>query len=81
MQRFVDARGLNISIRNAGVSGETSAQGLRRFDAATRDADGVVIQFGGNDMLQWRSPAATEADLRELVVERGRADSGLALLV
>jgi acyl-CoA thioesterase I len=67
LQRLVDARGLNISIRNAGVSGETSAQGLRRFDAATRDADGVVIQFGGNDMLQGRSPSAIEADLRELV--------------
>jgi acyl-CoA thioesterase I len=72
LQRLMDARGVNISIRNAGVSGETSAQGLRRFDAATRDADGVVIQFGGNDMLQGRSPAAIEADLRELVA-RARA--------
>jgi len=53
-------------------SGETSAQGLRRFDAATKDADGVVIQFGGNDMLQGRSPAAIEADLRDLVA-RARA--------
>jgi acyl-CoA thioesterase-1 len=72
LQRLMDARGLNIAIRNAGVSGETSAQGLRRFDAATRDADGVVIQFGGNDMLQGRSPSAIEADLRELVA-RARA--------
>jgi acyl-CoA thioesterase-1 len=67
LQRLLDARGLSISIRNAGVSGETSAQGLRRFDAATKDGDGVVIQFGGNDMLQGRSPSAIEADLRELV--------------
>jgi acyl-CoA thioesterase I len=67
LQRLFDARGMNIEVRNAGVSGETSAQGLRRFDASTTDADGVLIQFGGNDMLQGRSPAAIEADLLELV--------------
>jgi hypothetical protein len=37
-----------LAVGNAGVSREISAQGLRRFDAATKDADGVVIQFGGN---------------------------------
>jgi acyl-CoA thioesterase I len=72
LQRLFDARGMNIEVRNAGVSGETSAQGLRRFDAATKGADGVVIQFGGNDMLQGRSPSAIEADLRELIA-RARA--------
>jgi len=65
-------KALNIEVRNAGVSGETSEQGLRRFDVATRDADGVVIQFGGNDMLQGRGPAEIEADLRALVA-RARA--------
>ncbi|HYD73165.1 MAG TPA: arylesterase [Candidatus Binatia bacterium] len=72
LQALLDQQGLNIEVRNAGVSGETSAQGLRRFDAATKDADGVVIQFGGNDMLQGRSPAAIEADLHELIA-RARA--------
>jgi acyl-CoA thioesterase I len=67
LQRLIDEAGMSIEVRNAGVSGETSAQGLRRFDAATRDTDGVVIQFGGNDMLQGRSPSAIEADLLELV--------------
>jgi acyl-CoA thioesterase I len=67
LQRLFDARGSNIAIRNAGVSGETSAQGVRRFDAAVKDADGVIIQFGGNDMLQGRSPSAIEADLLDLV--------------
>jgi acyl-CoA thioesterase I len=72
LQGLLDELDLNVEVRNAGVSGETSAQGLRRFDQATKDADGVVIQFGGNDMLQGRSPAAIKSDLRELIA-RARA--------
>src|SRR5688572_6267475 len=67
LQRLLDARGAALEVRNAGVSGETSAQGLRRFDQATEGANGVIIQFGGNDMIQGRNPAAIEADLVELV--------------
>lgn len=72
LQRLLDARGAPINVENAGVSGETSAQGLKRFDHATKDADGVIIQFGGNDMLQGRSPAAIEADLAAMIA-RARA--------
>jgi acyl-CoA thioesterase-1 len=68
LQRLLDARGATIDVRNGGVSGETSAQGLTRFERATRDADGVIIQFGGNDMMQGRSPALIEADLKALVL-------------
>jgi acyl-CoA thioesterase I len=67
LQTLLDERQANVDVTNAGVSGETSAQGLLRFDQATKNADGVLIQFGGNDMLQGRSPAAIEADLAELV--------------
>jgi lysophospholipase L1-like esterase len=56
LQSVLDQRGAQIDVHNAGVSGETSAQGLKRFDAATKNADGVVIQFGGNDMLQAAVP-------------------------
>ncbi|MDZ4690288.1 arylesterase [Terricaulis sp.] len=69
VQRRFDARGMSIEVRNAGVSGETAAQGVRRFDTATKNADGVVIQFGGNDMMQGRSPAAIEANLKDLVAQ------------
>jgi acyl-CoA thioesterase I len=72
LQSLLDQRGAAIEVHNAGVSGETSAQGLKRFDAATKHADGVVIQFGGNDMLQGRSPAAIQADLSELVARARR---------
>jgi acyl-CoA thioesterase I len=72
LQKLLDGRGARIDITNAGVSGETSAQGLARFDHATKDADGVIIQFGGNDMLQGRSPATNEADLATMVA-RARA--------
>ena len=67
LQALLDERGARIDVHNAGVSGDTSAQGVLRFDHATKHADGVIIQFGGNDMLQGRSPAAIKVDLTELV--------------
>lgn len=72
LQRLLDARGAPVNVKNAGVSGETSAQGLQRFNHAAKDADGVIIQFGGNDMLQGRNPTAIEADLAAMIA-RARA--------
>lgn len=65
--------GRPIEIINAGVSGETSEDGLRRFDWSTPDnADGVLIELGANDMFQARAPALMRADLTE-IIERAQA--------
>lgn len=67
LQALFSARGAHIEITNAGVSGDTSANGRQRFDEATAGAAGVLIQFGGNDMIQGRSPAAIHADLAAMI--------------
>ena len=72
MQRLFDADGVRVEVRNRGVSGETSAEGLKRFDSAVAGGDGVVIQFGGNDMLRGRPPSLIRADLSAMIV-RARA--------
>lgn len=60
--------GLAIDAINAGVSGDTAAQGRARFNwSVGPDADGVLIELGANDMFAGRDPAAVKADLAAMI--------------
>jgi acyl-CoA thioesterase-1 len=73
LQRALKARGLDVEIVNAGVSGDTAADGLARFDWSVADgADALIVELGANDMLRGFDPAVTEASLRE-IMEKARA--------
>ena len=75
------AQGTPIEVLNAGVSGDTSAGGLRRLSWVLRQKpDVVVVALGANDGLRGQPPAAIEANLRE-VVERSRAAGASVLLL
>jgi acyl-CoA thioesterase I len=53
LQRKIDAAGYNYEVVNAGVSGDTSASGLRRLDWALEgDVRILIVGFGGNDGLR-----------------------------
>ncbi|HZD05370.1 MAG TPA: GDSL-type esterase/lipase family protein, partial [Longimicrobiales bacterium] len=68
LQALADSAGLPVEIVNAGVSGETSAGGLRRIDwVLRRPIDVLVIELGANDGLRGLDPAALERNLREIV--------------
>jgi acyl-CoA thioesterase I len=61
-------KGYDVTVVNAGVSGDTAAQGLARLDWALADgADGVIVELGANDMLRGVDPSATRATLNEIV--------------
>ena len=64
-------RGINAHIVNAGVSGDTTADGLARADFALNSLPHspalVVISLGGNDMLRSLPPAQTRANLDALL--------------
>ncbi len=71
--RMAEGREGVIEVRNAGVSGETAEDGLRRFDwSVTPDADGVLVELGANDMFAGRDPSAVRADLAA-IIERAEA--------
>lgn len=60
---------------NAGLSGDTTAGGLRRLDWILRQPAGmVVIELGANDGLRGIAPAVTKANLRRMI-ERIREKS------
>lgn len=57
------------NVVNAGVSGDTSAQGLERLPGllATHTPSLVIIGLGGNDFLRRQSAAATQSNLAQAI--------------
>ena len=67
------AVGHSNEVINAGVSGDTTAGGLRRIDWLLRQpVDVLVLALGANDGLRGLSPEAAETNLTQLI-ERVRA--------
>jgi acyl-CoA thioesterase-1 len=68
LERALKARGHNVEIVNAGVSGDTASGGLERLDWSVPDgADGVILELGANDMLRGLDPAAIRRALDAIV--------------
>jgi acyl-CoA thioesterase I len=64
LERALRKEGYNVTIVNAGVSGETASNGLARLDWTIGDgADLVILELGANDMLRGIDPGVTEAAL------------------
>lgn len=62
------ARGLNVEILNAGVSGDTTAAGLERFDWAVPDGtQAVILELGANDGLRGIEPAIARKNLETII--------------
>ena len=67
VQLKIDAAQLPWRVVNAGVSGETTAGGLRRVDWVLRQpVDLFVIALGGNDGLRGIDPAVTQQNLEQI---------------
>jgi acyl-CoA thioesterase-1 len=73
LQRRLAGEGLDVEVVNAGVSGDTSAGGLRRVDWALEgDVRVLVVALGGNDGLRGLPVADLRANLAA-IVERAQA--------
>ena len=70
LEKALRARGQKVKVVNAGVSGDTAADGLARLDwAMPDDASAVIIELGANDALQGLDPAATKATLEKIITQ------------
>jgi acyl-CoA thioesterase-1 len=66
---------------NAGVSGDTTAGGLRRLDWLLKQSpDVLVVGLGGNDGLRGLDPKSSEQNLREIVQKAKNAGAKVLLL-
>jgi acyl-CoA thioesterase-1 len=73
LQQKIDAAGLPFAVVNAGVSGDTTAGGLRRLDWTLQGgADVLIVALGGNDGLRGIPPKQTQENLAG-IIQRARA--------
>ena len=64
LQAALKAKGENVVVVNAGVSGDTASAGLARLDwSVPQDADAVIVELGANDALRGIDPKQTKAAL------------------
>jgi acyl-CoA thioesterase-1 len=70
LQVQLKAKGHDVQIVNAGVSGDTSAGGLARLDwALSDDVAGAIVELGSNDALRGLSVADTRRNLEQVLVK------------
>lgn len=68
IQAKIDSAGLPWRVVNGGLSGETSAGGLRRVEwYLEQPIDVLVLELGANDMLRGQDLDATQANLQGII--------------
>jgi len=71
LEKALRAKGYDVNVVNAGVSGDTAEDGLARFDWSVQpDADALIVELGANDMLRGMS---VERAKRALAAILGKA--------
>jgi acyl-CoA thioesterase-1 len=68
MQQKLKAAGIDATIVNAGVSGDTSSDGLSRLDWSLADhPNAAIVEMGSNDALRGIDPALTEKNIAAML--------------
>jgi acyl-CoA thioesterase-1 len=68
LQQRLDEKGYRYRVLNAGVSGETSAGGLRRLDWALQgDVRFLILELGANDALRGQPIAEMKKNLGQII--------------
>jgi acyl-CoA thioesterase-1 len=83
LQQKIDSAGLPFTVRNAGLSGETSAGALRRLNWLLRGPiDVFVLETGANDGLRGLDPDSLRANIEAAMgkVKRERPNARICLV-
>ncbi|WP_305098262.1 arylesterase [Croceibacterium aestuarii] len=76
LEAALRARGINASVADAGLSGDTTAGGLQRIDfvlnAMQRPPDLALVELGGNDLLRGLSPQEAKDNLSAILDQLGQ---------
>jgi acyl-CoA thioesterase I len=82
IQQRIDDAGLPYRVVNAGISGETSAGGLRRIEwSLQQPVDVLVVELGANDGLRGLDPDAMRANLDEILTRARDRHPDVALVI
>ena len=81
LQQALVAEGYDVSIANAGVSGDTTSGGLARVDWSVPDGtDGVILELGANDALRGLPPEKTAENLSAIIKQLQARDIDVLLM-
>ena len=73
LEAALRAQGLAVKVHNAGVSGDTTAQGKARLpwvlNSLKQKPDLAIVALGANDMLRVQPPAQARANLDSILAE------------
>ena len=77
LEAALKARGHDVTVANAGVSGDTASDGLARLEwSVPAEADIVIVELGANDALRGIDPAVTRKALSEILAKLTGARPG-----
>ena len=80
LARALSAKGKTVAITNAGVSGDTAADGLARLAwSVPEGTEAVIVELGANDALRGIDPQITRAALESIL--RGLKQRRIAVLL
>ncbi|MBZ5590760.1 MAG: arylesterase [Acidobacteriia bacterium] len=80
LQKEIDGRGYHYHVVNAGVSGDTTTDGLERVGTVTALKPSIVIvEFGGNDGLRGLPVGTTRANLEQMILALEKAGAKVVL--
>ena len=68
LQKALKAKGIEVDMVNAGVSGDTTSGGRDRLDwSVPAGTEAVILELGANDALRGIDPKVTRAALTEIL--------------
>lgn len=78
---WLESEGADVTLINAGVSGDTTAGGLARIDWTLADApDALIVALGGNDVLRGLAPDEARANLDGILTRSAAAEIPVLLV-
>ncbi|MEM6275489.1 MAG: arylesterase [Pseudomonadota bacterium] len=80
LQAWLTAQGTDVTLINAGVSGDTTQGGLSRVAwTLTPEVDAMIVALGGNDLLRGIDPALSRANLEGIL--KVAAEQGVEVML
>jgi len=80
LEAWLAARGSDVTVQNAGVSGDTTAGALARIDwTLSAPVDAMIVTLGGNDLLRGIPPEEARANLDAILTKAD--EKGIPVLV
>lgn len=84
LQAALRARGINVTVTDAGVSGDTTAAGRQRIafvlDSLETPPDLAIVELGGNDLLRAIPPSEARENLAAILAELRKRDIPVLLM-